>query len=160
MCIVLYVRLLAVLSIQGLSYQHHFKLLIVMCTARSRRPSLRYFRSLTHQFHIQTYGYHISSRPRPRPRPRSPTIFSSPSNPHGLSSSTLENQPCAGMNRTRWESGNGGRRKLCKAIIALGIRYLDPCFPKTFPNPRGANHWNVLVRSHRGLDGSWSVLVG
>ena len=49
---------------------------------------------------------------------------------------------------SKWESAvtkKGGETRLKQLLHKAGIGYLDPCFPKIFPNPRGTDYWNSLV---------------
>ncbi|KAF8705661.1 hypothetical protein AX14_013827 [Amanita brunnescens Koide BX004] len=50
---------------------------------------------------------------------------------------------------SEWESvvrAEGDENHVKLLLHKAGIRYLDPFFPQIFPNPRGANHWNALVK--------------
>ena len=50
---------------------------------------------------------------------------------------------------SEWESAvtTEGNENLVKQLLhKAGTRYLDPCLPQICPNPRGADHWNALVK--------------
>ena len=50
---------------------------------------------------------------------------------------------------SEWEfavKAEGDENHVKQLLHKAGIRYFDPFFPKIFPNPNGANHWNAMVK--------------
>ena len=51
---------------------------------------------------------------------------------------------------SEWEfavKAEGDENHVKQLLHKAGIRYFDPFFPKIFPNPNGANHWNAMVKA-------------